>query len=88
MLKILTVQLDNNIFLKVRQRAEEIDLSSLNSENFQSLLSELFHDGGITQVTVIYHFTKHGKVMIKGGGASRISYIFGLKIFNSVFFYT
>jgi hypothetical protein len=36
--------------LQVRQRAEEVELSSLNPENFGALLSELFYDGGVTQV--------------------------------------
>jgi len=41
---------------EVRQRAEEIDLSSLTTENFNSLLSELFSDGGVTQERVLVLF--------------------------------
>ncbi|XP_023335127.1 apoptosis regulator BAX-like [Eurytemora carolleeae] len=40
----------------VRQRAEEIDLESLSTENFLSLINELFHDGGITQERVLVLF--------------------------------
>jgi len=41
---------------EVRERAELVDLSTLNSENFNSLLSELFHDGGITQERLLVLF--------------------------------
>jgi len=41
---------------QVRERAEAVDLSTLNSENFNSLLSELFHDGGITQERLLVLF--------------------------------
>ena len=59
-LKINCIQLreyilyiEPNILVQVRQRAEEIDLSSLTTENFNSLLSELFSDGGVTQVDIV-----------------------------------
>eukprot|EP00088_Acartia_fossae_P021576 TRINITY_DN22985_c0_g1_i1.p1 TRINITY_DN22985_c0_g1~~TRINITY_DN22985_c0_g1_i1.p1 ORF type:complete len:262 (+),score=1.04 TRINITY_DN22985_c0_g1_i1:41-826(+) len=41
---------------QVRERAEAVDLSTLNSENFNSLLTELFHDGGITQERLLVLF--------------------------------
>jgi len=41
---------------QVRQRAEELDLSTLTTQNFNSLLSELFHDGGVTQERLLVLF--------------------------------
>jgi len=41
---------------QVRERAEAVDLSSLNCENFNSLLTELFDDGGITQERLLVLF--------------------------------
>merc|ERR1719334_2672979 len=40
----------------VRQRAEEVDLGSVTQDNFSLLLSELFHDGGITQERILVLF--------------------------------
>merc|ERR1719334_759458 len=41
---------------EVRQRAEEVDLGSVTQDNFSLLLSELFHDGGITQERILVLF--------------------------------
>lgn len=41
---------------QVREKAEELDLSELSAENFNSLLEELFHDGGVTQERLLVLF--------------------------------
>jgi len=41
---------------QVREKAEELDLSELSADNFNSLLAELFHDGGVTQERLLVLF--------------------------------
>ena len=41
---------------QVRQRAEQVDIGSITQENFTMMLSELFHDGGITQERILVLF--------------------------------
>jgi len=40
----------------VRRRAEQVELGSITQDNFSQLLSELFHDGGITQERILVLF--------------------------------
>jgi len=40
----------------VRRRAEQVELCSITQDNFSQLLSELFHDGGITQERILVLF--------------------------------
>lgn len=40
----------------VRQKAEEVDIASLDTNNFSAMLSELFHDGGVTQERILVLF--------------------------------
>merc|ERR1711934_1009686 len=40
----------------VRRRAEQVELGSITQDNFSQLLSELFHDGGITQERTLVLF--------------------------------
>jgi len=40
----------------VRRRADQVELGSISQENFSQLLSELFHDGGITQERILVLF--------------------------------
>lgn len=41
---------------QVRQKAEQVDLASLTQDNFTVMVSELFHDGGITQERILVLF--------------------------------
>ena len=41
---------------QVRQKAEQVELGSITQDNFTMLLSELFHDGGITQERILVLF--------------------------------
>ena len=41
---------------QVRQRAEQVEIGSITQENFTMMLSELFHDGGITQERILVLF--------------------------------
>ena len=41
---------------QVRQMAEQVDIGSITQENFTMMLSELFHDGGITQERILVLF--------------------------------
>eukprot|EP00092_Neocalanus_flemingeri_P029177 GFUD01031668.1.p1 GENE.GFUD01031668.1~~GFUD01031668.1.p1 ORF type:complete len:268 (+),score=79.41 GFUD01031668.1:143-946(+) len=41
---------------QVRQRAEQVELGSITQDNFTMLLTELFHDGGITQERILVLF--------------------------------
>merc|ERR1712233_235996 len=40
----------------VRRRADQVELCSISQDNFSQLLSELFHDGGITQERILVLF--------------------------------
>jgi len=40
----------------VRLKAEQVEISSITQENFTLMLSELFHDGGITQERILVLF--------------------------------
>ena len=37
----------------VRRRADQVELRSITQDNFSQLLSELFHDGGVTQAKIL-----------------------------------
>ena len=41
---------------QVRQKAEQVEISSITQENFTMMLTELFHDGGITQERILVLF--------------------------------
>ena len=40
----------------VRRRADQVELRSITQDNFSQLLSELFHDGGVTQAKILSRY--------------------------------